>query len=396
MSQCYDAVVIGAGIHGAAVAQALATRGNTVLVLERSAVAGGTSSRSSKLIHGGLRYLENGQFGLVRECLLARSWLLRHAPELVRLVPFHIPIYRTTQRRPLTVAAGLGLYSLLTGFNPGARFRRLPRDTWDGLDGIATDGLQAVFQYWDAQTDDAALTRAVLASAQTMGAQLAVPASFVGADVTADGCEVRYEHRGQSLSCEAAVVVNAAGPWVNSVLAMVRPVQRRLGIDLVQGTHILLDGCLAKGVYYLEAPRDSRAVFVMPWQGRTLVGTTEKSYRGDPAEVRPTAEEKAYLLETVGHYFPAYRGLGEGEIADAFAGLRVLPAGDNAAFARSRDTILHPDSPKAPRVLTIYGGKLTAHRPTAERVVRMLAKRLPVRRPKADWRRLQLRPAEEM
>lgn len=375
----YDIVIVGAGIHGAGIAQAAAAHGHQALVLERSRVADATSSRSSKLIHGGLRYLETGQFSLVRECLHERALLLRLAPELVRLRPFYIPVYRDTRRRPWKVRLGLGLYAMLAGRSAGRGFGTVPRRLWSTLDGLDTRGLRRVFHYWDAQTDDAALTRAVMDSALALGARLAVPARFVGAALHEQGCTVRYEHEERERCCEAAVLVNAAGPWVNQVLAAVDPPVPMRDIDLVQGTHIVVDGELARGIYYMEAPGDGRAVFAMPWRGAVLVGTTEKAFRGDPTAVAPSPEEQRYLLETLAHYFPAYRPPEACGIRESFAGLRVLPAGASDAFRRPRETLLHMDRPARPRVLTIYGGKLTAYRATAEKVVAALRDALPHR-----------------
>ncbi|MEE8428710.1 MAG: FAD-dependent oxidoreductase, partial [Gammaproteobacteria bacterium] len=177
----YHVGIIGGGIHGVGVAQRAAAQGYTVLVVEKTGLAAGTSSRSSKLIHGGLRYLESAQFGLVKECLRERSILLQIAPELVRLQPFMIPVYRKTRRRPWQLRLGLGLYALLGGMAKENRFTTIPRRNWDQLDGLSTAGLEKVYRYRDAQTDDALLTRAVMNSAQELGAELAMPANFLGA-----------------------------------------------------------------------------------------------------------------------------------------------------------------------------------------------------------------------
>lgn len=385
-----DIVVVGGGIHGAGVAQAAAAAGHRVLVLEQNGLASGTSSRSSKLIHGGLRYLESGQFSLVRECLRERTLLLRLAPSLVRLRPFHIPVYPETSRRPWQLRLGLSLYSILGGLRPETRFRSLPRRHWDRLDGLDTRRLQRVFRYYDAQTDDAALTRAVMHSAQVLGARLEMPAAFLTGELTQTGVIVHYRRGETDHSCRTRVLVNAAGPWANEVLARITPPPTAQAVDLVQGSHILLEGRLEAGCYYMEAPRDRRAVFALPWQGRILVGTTELPYRGDPAKVTPTEEEMDYLLETFGHYFPAWRAPGRDAIRGAFAGLRVLPAAPGSAFNRPRETILHPDRNRRPRLLTIYGGKLTAYRATAEKVMARLAGSLPDRRPRGDTRKLLL------
>ena len=380
----YDAVVIGAGIHGAATAQALSARGYDVLVVERTAVAAGTSSRSSKLVHGGLRYLESGQFKLVRESLHERSWLLTHAPSLVRLVPFYIPVYRGSRRRPWQIRLGLALYAALTGFSRDGRFRRVPTTEWEGLDGLSDEGLKAVYQYWDAQTDDAALTEAVVRSAQRLGAEVLLPARVTGARLDDDGCRVTIDAAGESRQVQCRVLINASGPWVNRVLAEVIPEQPRLPVDLVQGTHIVVPGELERGIYYVEA-EDGRAVFVMPWQGRVMVGTTEHLYTGDPADVQPTQTEIAYLLRTLARHFPAFSELTSHSVTEAFAGLRVLPTGTGTAFSRPRDTVLHTDRPRQPRLVSIYGGKLTAHRATAARVVDLVGESLPAKTPRVDW-----------
>lgn len=382
----YDVVVIGAGIHGAGVAQAAAAAGYSVLVLEQRAVAWATSSRSSKLIHGGLRYLESAQFGLVRESLRERAILLAIAPELVRLVPFHIPVYRDTTRRPWQLRVGLSLYAALGGFGAATRFRTVPRDHWAALDGLATQGLQAVFRYYDAQTDDARLTTAVLRSAQELGAELACPARFVGARDESRGWSVRFDTVREERECRARAIVNAAGPWVNEVLQRMTPTAPPLAIDLVQGAHLLIEGRLQQGIYYVEAPQDRRAVFVMPWPNGVLIGTTETHFHGDPAKVEPLAQEVDYLKETVRRYFPtlAVREVGR------FAGLRVLPRATGRAFHRRRDTLIVPDDAHHPRLLSVCGGKLTGYRATAAKVVKRLESSLPSRAARADTATLKL------
>ncbi|HXH65373.1 MAG TPA: FAD-dependent oxidoreductase, partial [Mariprofundaceae bacterium] len=344
--------------------------GYSVALLEQKALAAGTSGRSSKLIHGGLRYLEGGHLRLVRESLRERRQLLRLAPDLVSPVPFHIPVYGDTARPAWKIAAGLALYALLAGITPLARFSIVPRRKWNDLDGLKTEGLKAVFRYWDAQADDAALTRAVWRSAESFGATSICPATLVAAQSTAQGVKVRYRQGDAEHELMAGMLINAAGPWVNEILKLVSPPPKRIPIELVQGTHIVLPGHLERGVYYTEAP-DRRAVFVMPWQDRTLVGTTE-TVVATPADVGPRAEEIAYLLAAYRRYFPH----GDATVLDSFAGLRVLPAGEGAAFGRSREVVLHVDEDGAPRVLTIYGGKLTGYRATAGKVLRYVGRML--------------------
>ncbi len=364
----FDLVVIGAGIHGASLARDAAQRGWRVLLLEQYSGPGqGTSSKSSKLIHGGLRYLESGQIRLVRECLVERRRLLREQSDLVRLVPFHIPVYEHTHRKTWMIALGLNLYRLLGGKD----FKHVERCDWPQLDGLKTQGLKRVFRYWDAQTDDLRLTTRLVQQAEGLGARVRYGATFRGAECSRRCCTIFYRAADGGHELETRTVVNASGPWVNLVLEKFRPALPVLDIDLVQGTHIVIPGALRRGIYYIEAPADRRAVFVMPWKGHTMVGTTETPYHGDPANVRPLEAEIEYLLDTRNAYFadPVRRE----QVIDSFAGLRVLPVSARRLFDRSRETRLH-HARKLENVISIYGGKLTSHHHTAQRVLKQLAK----------------------
>jgi len=387
--ELFDLAVVGGGIHGVGVAQAAAAAGHSVLLLERHAIAAGTSSRSSKLIHGGLRYLESHQWKLVRESLAERERLLTLAPELVRLVPFHIPVYRTTSRSPLVIRAGLSLYALLGGLGRHARFTSLPRREWESLDGLSLEGLRAVFRYHDGQTDDAALCRAVLVSAVELGTRVELGAELSSARYERGAWTLEYRARETLTTARAHILVNAAGPWASLVQLRLSPAPPPLPVELVGGTHIEIEGVLVRGIYYIEAPDDRRAVFVMPWKDRTLVGTTETPWHEDPDRHAPTAREIDYLERTFAHYFPT-RPLVR---RDAWAGLRVLPASPRAAFFRPREVMLQVDDVIQPRLLTIYGGKLTGYRLTAERVLARLLPALPRRERRARTSELRLHPA---
>ena len=385
MTSAVDVLVIGAGIQGAGVAQAAAAAGYSVRVLEKTGVASATSSRSSKLIHGGLRYLETGQLGLVRECLRERDILLRIAPQLVRRVPFHIPIYRHSRRSAWKIRAGLSLYAGLNSLQRASWFSSMPRRQWTELDGLSTIDLIAVFRYYDAQTDDAALTQAVMRSAQRLDAELVCPGEFVGAQRTPGGYRVRYRAGDHEVECSAAALVNAAGPWGNEALAGIRPRLDPPAVELVQGTHLVLDGGLEQGIYYTEAG-DGRAVFVMPWHGQTLIGTTETAYHGDPAQAQPLAAEEKYLLRTFQQYFPQ-RPV---HVRDRFAGLRVLPHTNGAAFDRPRETLYMTDAARGARLVGIYGGKLTSYRAAALKALDVIWPVLPRRATRADTAFLEL------
>jgi glycerol-3-phosphate dehydrogenase len=388
----FDVVVVGGGIQGAGVAYAAAAAGHSVLLLEKRGLASGTSSKSSKLIHGGLRYLESGQFRLVHESLRERRIMLDIAPELVKLKPFLIPVYRSTRRHPWQLRLGLSLYAVLGGFGPGTGFGTVPRREWNKLDGLNTRDLRTVLRYYDAQTDDAALTRAVMRTAQSFSAELAMPAQFLGAQLRDSSVIVRYAYDGRERECEARVLVSAAGAWASEVADRISPAVGVPPLELIQGAHIIVPGQLEYGLYYVESPRDGRAIFVMPWKGATLVGTTETRFRGDPDKVQPLMAEKHYLVSVLRHYFPRFAQLDARHISSSFAGLRVLPAGSGHAFHRSRETLLAADRLQQPRFLGVYGGKLTAWRATAEQVMTRIAESLPTRPPRANTRTHRLLP----
>jgi glycerol-3-phosphate dehydrogenase len=383
----FEVAVIGGGILGVGAAQACAAAGYSCVVIEQTDWAAGTSSRSSKLVHGGLRYLETRQFALVRESLKERAILLKIAPHLVHPLAFRIPVYPTTSRRPMTLAAGLGLYAVLAGMTTLARFSatwRLPASLKRA--GLKPDGLQAVLRYFDAQTDDVLLTRAVLRSAQSLGVEARCPARFIAADRVDDGYRLTLDEGGLHRQLRCGYLINAGGPWVNEVLARVSPVTTQRNIDRVLGSHLVLEGQLHDEAFYLESPVDQRAVFVLPWKGnQTLLGTTERAFDGDPAQAAVNHEDREYLLATLRHYFPD----AQPKVVREFAGVRVLPDSDGRPFTLPRDCVFHVDV-HHPALLSLYGGKLTGYRHTGQDVVAKVRQALGRRAPKADTATLRL------
>jgi glycerol-3-phosphate dehydrogenase len=378
--------VIGGGIQGAGVAQAAAAAGYSVLLAERRSWGAGTSSKSSKLIHGGLRYLRNGQLRLVRESLRERRILERIAPQLVRPDDFHIPVYGATRVRPWQLRLALSLYWMLSGCRAEARFRRLSRGRWHELTGLRRIGLQQIFAYRDARTDDRRLTAAVAASAADLGAELACPASMTGAHWLGDCWQITLDEAGRSRRISSRLLVNCAGPWANEVAATIDPRPPQPQVALVQGAHLVLSRPAVDRCYYLEVPEDGRAVFLLPWGEGSLLGTTETPFSGSPDDARITPEEEAYLLRVLGHYFP-----GEApEIAARMAGLRVLPASPAAPLRRSREVMLTHTPHRRPNYIAVYGGKLTGYRATALKVLRLARNSLPRRRARTDTARLPL------
>ena len=383
-----EVLVIGGGIQGAGIAQASAAAGFTTTLVEKTGWASGTSSKSSKLIHGGLRYLDQLQLGLVYESLRERDILCRVAPGLVRLNRFFIPVYRDSTIRPWKLFLGLSLYALLGRLGKSKRFSLVPRRGWGTLDGLDTRGLQAVFRYFDGQTDDARLTRAVIESARELGASILCPAELTAATASDDGYAVSLDRGGAATTLRARLIVNATGPWSNEVAARITPQPVQPSYALVQGSHLVLNRRLSDCCYYLEAPADGRAVFVLPWRNTTLVGTTETPYAGDPAGAACTPGEEQYLLDTVRHYFPDYgRDI---EVTERMAGLRVLPGNGGDVHGRSRDVMVTHSGDGKHAYINVCGGKLTGYRANAANVTALIRRYLGDRRPVADTARLPL------
>ena len=372
----FDLVVVGGGITGAGVAWDAAARGLRVALVEQADFAGGTSSRSSKLIHGGLRYLAQGHLQLTREAVAERGRLRRLAPHLVELLPFAFPIvHGPLQRAKLT--AGLWLYD---AFAAGAG---APRHTW--LDraatlarapGLAPGRLSGAFVYTDARTDDARLVLEVLRAAVAHGATVANYVAMQGL-LTAKGraIGVAAEDRltGTPLEIQGQIVVLAAGVWLDQVLP---PRSRgRPRVRPAKGVHLYLpsDRFPRDTALYLSTAADGRLVFVVPWLGRTLVGTTDTEYRGDLAAPRATADDVRYLLDAVNRAFPD-AALTPAAVLNTQAGLRplvALRAGSTPSLSRG-DRIFETET----GAIAIAGGKLTTFRLMAEKVVDRAARRL--------------------
>ena len=400
----YEVVVIGGGIHGAGVAQAAAAAGYKTLIIEQQNWAAGTSSRSSKLLHGGLRYLETAQISLVWQSLQERNRLLKLAPSLAHPLRFHIPIYQSTKRRPWQLMIGLSIYAVLSGLSSLSQF------SWSqpAPPGLKKTGLKKIFSYWDGQTNDALLTQAVIHSAKKLGADLLCPYQLIsaqainneknnisgysltlqnnvdaGANATTDTDMPLHTHTTTKVTAD--YLVNCTGPWVNTTLALISPTPLELPCELIAGSHLILQEKLSDDAFYMESPQDGRAIFLLPWGEHSLLGTTEQTFHGDPKTICVSQQERDYLLQTASHYFPEQTFT----VIDEFSGLRVLPIGNSRAFSRPRDCILH-QAPEHPHLLSLYGGKLTTYRHTAEQVIKLINQQLGSRKKVADTRKVRL------
>jgi glycerol-3-phosphate dehydrogenase len=375
----YDLLVVGGGIYGAWVAYDAALRGLSVLIIEASDWGSGTSSASSKLIHGGLRYLEYGRLGLVHTALVERSRLLRLGPHRIHPLRFLVPIWRDSRMRPWQLSAGLLLYDLLSGVRGPDRHRRLGlggiRQACPFLEGAA---LQNGFTYLDAGEDDARYCLEVLSGAVAAGACALNHCRMLRLlDGTGTSAEIRDEASGRTSTVQARVTVLATGPWTQELSHAARlPVQVRLN----KGVHLVMPPLPGPNpaALLLTAQSDQRVFFLIPWYGATLLGTTDSDWQGDPREVRVENADVEYLLREVSRRCP---GLGwrRADIRGAFAGLRTLQreAGRSATAATREWTLSEP----RPGLLVPIGGKLTSARSDAglivDRACQLLSQKVP-------------------
>ena len=370
--------MIGGGITGAGILRDAALRGLRAALLEKGAFASGTSSRSSKLIHGGIRYLEHLQLGLVREACRERATLLRTAPTLVRPLPFLLPVYRGASRGRWKIQLGLWLYERLAGRDNLPPHRALqPPEVERLAPGLRRDSLRATFLYYDAQADDAALTRAVIDSAVRHGAVAAEEMEVLGFEKENGrivAVRTRDRRTGEILQLRARVFLNASGPWTDATCRLDDP-QASPKLRLTKGAHAVLEKSrlpVEAGVL-LFAPQDGRVFFILPWKEKTLIGTTDTDFTGSPDEVLATPEDVDYLLRAASHYFPDLE-LKPSDVVGSFAGLRpLLHQEGGGASAVSRE---HQIFESASGLTTIAGGKLTTYRRMAEEAVDVVVRRL--------------------
>ncbi|ODU19921.1 MAG: glycerol-3-phosphate dehydrogenase [Sphingomonas sp. SCN 67-18] len=352
-----DLLIVGGGINGAAIAREAALNGRSVLLVERGDLAGATSSKSTKLIHGGLRYLEYYDFGLVREALVERRRLLKAAPHLIHPLTFVLP-HEHAVRPWWMVRAGLLLYDLLAGRGGLPRSRGLGAQDAAYRAPLKGDGRG--FVYSDAWVDDARLVVLNARDAADNGAEIATRTALVSATRGEESWRVTLGD-GRTLDCGA--IVNAAGPWVNEVSALLG-VKSRSGARLIKGSHIivprLFDGDHA---YILQQP-DRRIVFAIPYEGAyTLIGTTDIAVK-QPEDARIEPEEIAYLVECANRHFK--HQIAATDVVSSYSGVRSL-YDDGASESRqvTRDYVLELDGNGAP-LLSVFGGKITTARHLAE------------------------------
>ncbi|ODR99223.1 hypothetical protein AUC68_04235 [Methyloceanibacter methanicus] len=377
-----DLVVVGGGIHGAAIARDAAGRGLRVLLAEREDYAGLTSSLSSKLAHGGLRYLEHMEFKLVRESLSERAGLLKTAPHLVSPLKFLLPIFDWQPRSAWFVHTGLALYDLLSLGDGMPASGRLAKDDVDRLPHLRRDHLDAVLHYHDAHADDARLTLSAALDARTRGADVANRRAVTAIVPRENGYTVALSEQGKTRQIETRFVVNTAGPFVGEVDAMIPQGPSYRGpsprdIRLVRGSHIVLPMPEpAETCAYTLQDEGERILFVIPWlDGNFLmIGTTDVPQSGDPGRAVCSPAEKTYLLAAYNRYFAHAGGPAtEDDIVFDWAGLRTLHGAPDEQPSRiSREVTIETKAQGHGGFLSLVGGKLTTHRATAEQVLARL------------------------
>ena len=383
----FDVAVIGAGINGAGIARDAALRGLRVIVLDKNDLCSGTSAISSRLIHGGLRYLEYGEIPLVYESLRERITLRNIAAHLVSPIRICIPIYETARRGPLLIRLGMIAYDLLSVGKTVPRHDMLSRkEAIENEPGLEAKGLRGAARYYDAQVTFAErLVLENLLAARSAGAEIKTYSEVTRIEIERGSvAALEYADRlsGKRHRIATHVVINAAGPWVDQVLRTTQRDSKRL-IGGTKGSHIVASAFKGapRDAYYVEATADGRPFFIIPWNDLYLIGTTDIRFDGDLDEIRASSVEVDYLLAETNRVFPAAR-LGKDDIHYAYAGVRPLPRRDRGPESSiTRRHIIKKNRNIARGLISIIGGKLTTYRNLAEQTVnrlgKMLGRRLP-------------------
>ena len=373
----HDLLIIGGGINGAGIAADAAGRGLDVVLCEKADLASGTSSWSTKLIHGGLRYLEFYEFGLVRKSLQEREVLTAAAAHIIKPLAFHIP-QLPHSRSSWFIRIGLFLYDYLAQRKRFEGSRSIKIDPEGPLNSVITRG----FEYWDAQVDDSRLVVLNARQAKQRGAQILTRTECTSMRSLGDGWRVTlHDHASNTdteIDCKA--IVNATGPWVAALSEQLSKEEAEHEIRLVKGSHIVVPRMHSGSQAFMLQHHDGRVIFVIPWlQDYTLIGTTEAEHKGNLERVEISKEETSYLLSIVNLYFK--KSILHSDVVYSFAGVRPLIDDEEVNASKvSRDYNLELESDPHP-ILSVYGGKVTTYRVLAEDVLSRLKDVLPAMGP---------------
>jgi len=379
LSPSFDAIVIGGGITGAGILREAVRTGAKVLLVEQNDFASGTSSASSKLVHGGLRYLKNGQWRLTLESVRERQRLLREAPGLVETQPFLMPLYRGAKPGKLTMRLGLWIYDLMAGTSASGWLSQVSLLKIEP--NLRKPDLLGAVHYEDARTDDARLVQRLIRDAVDAGA---VALNYVRADVQMRGTQVVGVRltdtvTNQTRDIESKVLINAGGAWAGALPGAPEgsPVLRPL-----RGSHFVFSReklPVQKAVSWLH-PKDQRPIFAYPWEGAVVYGTTDLDHDGSQDHPRMTPEEADYLLDGLAYQFPDLQ-LKASDAISTYSGVRpIVASGKDDPSAESRESAMW----SSPGLVNITGGKLTTFRVTAREVLNEAAKQVPLLKPERD------------
>ena len=373
----FDIFIIGGGINGAGIARDASGRGLKVYLAEKGKVGSATSSWSSKLIHGGLRYLENYEFKLVAESLREREVITQIAPSITKPLPFVIP-HTKKLRSKLLIRLGLFLYDNLGGKTTIPKSSKVifAEQYQNILQSKFTEG----FRYYDVQVDDKKLVEMNIDNAKKMGAIIAEDTKVINANRIDNYWEITLNNNEK---IKSKILINAAGPWINETVNNVLKINAKKSIRLVRGSHIITKKLYEDEVAFTLQNEDNRIVFVIPYKGEySLIGTTEVDV-DTPDNPSISNEEKIYLINTINNHF--IKQISQEDIVETYSGIRPLIEDFKDATKVTRDYIfdLNEDESKAP-LLNIYGGKLTTYRKLAENVLLALNKYIPVNK-KNSW-----------
>jgi glycerol-3-phosphate dehydrogenase len=386
LDRIFDLAIIGGGINGCGIARDAAGRGNSVFLCEMNDLASGTSSWSTKLVHGGLRYLEYYEFRLVREALIEREILWQIAPHIIRPLRFVLP-HHNGLRPAWLLRLGLFLYDHIGGRNllPPTRSVDLTRD--DVGKPLVPKRFVKGFEYSDCFVDDARLVILTARDAADRGAEIRTRSRAVEIRQAEGVWQVTVENTssGERSTISARVLINAGGPWVEQVLASGAGVNAKAKVRLVQGSHIVVPKLYAHDRAYMFQNSDGRIVFAIPYQDDfTLIGTTDRDFDGDPSKVKASSEEIKYLCDSVSEYLA--RPVTPEDVVWTYAGVRPLyDDGASEAKAATRDYVFELDMPGGAPLLSIYGGKITTYRRLAEEALERLAPYLRSTKAREGW-----------
>ena len=397
MDRIFDLAIIGGGVNGCGIARDAAGRGNSVFLCEMNDLASGTSSWSTKLVHGGLRYLEYYEFRLVREALIEREILWQIAPHIIRPLRFVLP-HHAGLRPTWLLRLGLFLYDHIGGRHllPPTRSVDLTSDAVGKP--LAPGRFTRGFEYSDCFVDDARLVVLTARDAADRGAEIRTRSRAVELRQSEGIWQVTVENTltGVRSTIQARALVNAGGPWVEQVLASGAGVNARAKVRLVQGSHIVVRKLYAHDRAYMFQNSDGRIVFAIPYQDDfTLIGTTDRDYEGDPAKVKASPEEIKYLCDSVSEYLA--KPVSPQDVVWTYSGVRPLyDDGASEAKAATRDYVFELDTPGGAPLLSIYGGKITTYRRLAEEALERLAPYLRSAKAREGWTATSPLPGGDM